>query len=518
MSARASNDVLGALVHQFSDPFACLREMVQNALDAGSREIDVDVRFDPGAGRLVLDVQDYGEGMDAQIIDTRLTRLFSSAKDGDLTKIGRFGIGFVSVFALEPELVCVDTGRGGEYWRVLFQPDRTFERLALEEPVEGTRVRVYKPATEESFESFRLRVTDVVTRWCRFARATVRVLGKRINRNFHEAGPCALSHRDEDGHIVVAYTTDRKPTAGFYHRGLTLLERETFIDHVDVRIESPHLEHTLTRDQLVQNDKLHELLERAEDLSAGLVDRLHTLLTEQPEQAPHWLAWAAQSCQEVGRVPPAWLSLPLVKLVSDERWTLRQLQSALHDRSVWLVNEPSPLTERMEGDGCALVVCEGAEAQVAQLCKLLAPGRSVHELGEHHGITLPLDERRAENLVPLVDALRALFEAAGCPPASVTARSMEYPGSSVRWEAMLAVQDPEGIATLPDAVPGADRSYPPLHWQLNGRKRDVQRLSKLAERQPGLAAYLVLKLAAVRSWTGEHDQLWLAHARRVPCP
>jgi hypothetical protein len=86
---------------------------------------------------MVIEVADAGEGMTREIIDNRLTRLFSSAKEGDYTKIGRFGIGFVSVFALDPEIVCVDTGRAGEHWRVVFRRDRSFERIRLTEPGGG---------------------------------------------------------------------------------------------------------------------------------------------------------------------------------------------------------------------------------------------------------------------------------------------------------------------------------------------------------------------------------------------
>jgi hypothetical protein len=44
-------DALRGLIHQFADPMACFREMVQNAVDAGSAEIDV--RFEYAGGRLV---------------------------------------------------------------------------------------------------------------------------------------------------------------------------------------------------------------------------------------------------------------------------------------------------------------------------------------------------------------------------------------------------------------------------------------------------------------------------------
>ena len=40
-----------------------------------------------GPGIMSVRVDDFGEGMDAEIIDTRLTRLFSSSKDGELAAI-----------------------------------------------------------------------------------------------------------------------------------------------------------------------------------------------------------------------------------------------------------------------------------------------------------------------------------------------------------------------------------------------------------------------------------------------
>ena len=136
------DDALDRLVNQFADPFAFLRELVQNAVDAGTDEVDV--RFAWADGRAVVHVDDWGSGMTRAIIESQLTRLFSSSKDGDRTKIGKFGIGFVSVFAIEPQAVCVDTSRDGEHWRVIFGEDRSFRLVRREEPVEGTKIQIFK--------------------------------------------------------------------------------------------------------------------------------------------------------------------------------------------------------------------------------------------------------------------------------------------------------------------------------------------------------------------------------------
>ena len=190
-------DALETLVRQFSDPLACLRELVQNSLDAGSRQIDVALSHTDGV--MTLEVQDQGEGMDKHIIDTKLTRLFASSKEGDFTKIGRFGIGFVSVFALEPDAVVVDTGRAGEKWRVLFRKDRTFACIALEEPIAGTRVRIIKAVSSAEYDDLRTRALSVLRYWCKHVEGEISFEGQVIS------GPLALERVLVEARIKPAY-------------------------------------------------------------------------------------------------------------------------------------------------------------------------------------------------------------------------------------------------------------------------------------------------------------------------
>src|SRR5688572_27715901 len=140
-----AEQALANLVDQFARPLDFLRELAQNSIDAGSPRIDVSVAWDPprpgeSEGVLRISVDDYGEGMDGAIIDNQLTRLFASSKEHDLTKIGKFGIGFTSIFAIRPEAVLLRTGRQGEYWELLFHADRTFDKVRIDEPVSGTKV------------------------------------------------------------------------------------------------------------------------------------------------------------------------------------------------------------------------------------------------------------------------------------------------------------------------------------------------------------------------------------------
>src|SRR6185295_6936732 len=166
-------DLVEDLIHQFSDPFAFYRELIQNAIDAGSPTIRIVVRFEGGGPRGVASgvaqasVEDAGCGMDREIIEKFLLTLFRSSKEGDLTKIGKFGIGFVSVFAPAPQLVVVETGKDGESWRVILHPDRTYDLYRGEAPRIGTKVTLHKEMDAGGFRAFVKSSREAVARWCR---------------------------------------------------------------------------------------------------------------------------------------------------------------------------------------------------------------------------------------------------------------------------------------------------------------------------------------------------------------
>ena len=157
------------LVTQFSNAHDCVRELAQNSIDAGSPVVEVWTEFQVAKGHVgaaCLHVDDFGEGMDEKIIDDQLTTLFSSSKEGDLTKIGKFGIGFVSVFALRPRAVLVHTGRGGEYWEVLFHDDRSFSKTRIETPVEGTQVTLFVEADFARSRELVEGLRAALRKWC----------------------------------------------------------------------------------------------------------------------------------------------------------------------------------------------------------------------------------------------------------------------------------------------------------------------------------------------------------------
>ncbi|KIG13841.1 hypothetical protein DB30_07496 [Enhygromyxa salina] len=260
------------LVTQFSSALDFYRELVQNSIDAGSGSIEIWLDFLPeesgGTGGVIeIHVDDAGEGMNEAIIDEQLTTLFSSSKENDQTKIGKFGIGFVSVFALKPKGVLVQTGRDGEYWEVFFDADRSYFKSRLETPVEGTLITLF-------IEGDRARYTELVDRsiatidhWCRHSeaeisfedRASVSGASVQINKPFAVDGECLSSVEREGAHMVLAYSVS--PVWGFYNKGLALAVVRGKTDlvppalaHVAFRIKSRYLEHTLSRETVMRDE------------------------------------------------------------------------------------------------------------------------------------------------------------------------------------------------------------------------------------------------------------------------
>jgi hypothetical protein len=310
---------LEVLTKQFKNRFDFIRELVQNALDAGTPTVEVWVDFIPTGGELgvcQVHVDDFGEGMNEHIIDNQLTRLFSSTKEDDLTKIGKFGIGFVSVFSIEPEGVMIHTSRGGENWEVFFHGDGTFEKSTMDQPVDGTKITVFKSMTRREFEKSAESIFETVKFWCRHAdkkiyfrdcskqkaagAAVEHPFAGRFLRGGDEGGRVLVNeplgvegfceiHAVEGGTEVAMAFSD-KPSYGFYNKGLTLCESsatevvagyEKFFCFVSFKIKSHYLEHTLTRDTILRDvnyfKALGILIERArQDLVMALLQGIET--------------------------------------------------------------------------------------------------------------------------------------------------------------------------------------------------------------------------------------------------
>lgn len=269
-SGDASNDrgIVGDVIAQFADRFAFLRELVQNAIDAGSPDVAVRIAYDAVEARLAIAVVDRGEGMTRAIVEEQLLVLFRSTKEGARDKIGKFGIGFVSVLAPDPEVVVIQTAarEDGRRLEVHLERDLTY-RVFDAGPTtrSGTTVTVELRVAADQVAGVVARSRDALVRWCRHATVPITLDASaaggevtRIDRPLAlEDAEVVVEAREDELVVLVGASATQAPTIGFYNHGLTLLETTTDLARTGgaiVKIQDARLGHTLSRDDVRRDD------------------------------------------------------------------------------------------------------------------------------------------------------------------------------------------------------------------------------------------------------------------------
>lgn len=501
------------LVNQFSDPMSFFRELVQNALDAGTYEMEISFEYQEGEGDqngvMIVHVDDFGEGMDKTIIETRLTRLFSSSKDGDLTKIGRFGIGFVSVFAIHPDAVCIDTTRGGENWRVLFMRDRTFKLIKRDEPVDGTKIQIIKAISREEYEKFTARAREVITYWCKHTISNIVFEGEVINQPLDLDCPVKASYKEEGTNVVVGYPVSEKPFCGFYNKGLTLHEGPvSTADEVSFKIDSRYLEHTLTRDNVLRDDNfqkamsiVHRLAEN--ELRVRLFDELERSVKSGPAADTNVLYRLAIKLLSKRR--------ELYRKVEDRVWfinidgeevTVDRIRRAFGKEKLFFETMKSPLTDALKEQE-AVVIKAPPGSDALTLAGWLVDRDEYQEIKRvNKTYCMPEPARSEEEQVkwrPLKDALRRLMNAYGGKISDVTLAHFKYTGSEI-GDLVAITQGRMGEITPLSEILTMKTSFFSRNrvFTINADHEMVQRLIEMAPKEPELAAYFLIKLFFLR--------------------
>lgn len=508
MSSRAqaaieAGDTLENLVNQFTDPYACLRELIQNSMDAGSTSVSIEFEFKPyesgDKGIMIIHVDDTGEGMNRTIIDTKLTQLFSSSKEDDLTKIGKFGIGFVSVFALNPEAVIVDTGRDGEYWRIFFKKDRTFDRIVLDTPVEGTQIQIIKEAARQEFDAARKRSLDTIVYWCKHTEAEITIDGEVINKDFELESPYQMRHEETDTEIVLAPSDDQRPYFGFYNRGLTLKEgQEEYLPGVQFKIKSRYLEHTLTRDNVLEDenyDKAMKLLEKV--VNGKFRDSLFASAAKRRDDK--LFGYLVHRLDR--RLPKELANLPIVPTLHGANLSINELKSvAKKQKEILWEREGTAVTKEL-ADKKSIPVLQWAGPEVEPgLGRFLeaalgrVPIRSTGEVWALPTVITNLPDKNKRLLRSSANILRG----AGSPYKELVPAQFDYPGSTISDDLYIE-QDVAGELHRRDGRD--DRGWTSF---LFGKARGkvllvnvnhplIEPHFRLMDNHPALAAYLLAK-------------------------
>lgn len=251
--------LLHALTEQFPEPLLCVRELVQNAADAGAQKIEVDVAFDAARSLFRLSVRDDARGMNAREVDGYLTIGFS---EKDPTKErGRFGVGKLSPYALGISRMVVETCDGHVTHRLTFNSDGSGTIMRLGARPRGTVVRVYKESTREEAEKLAERTFKLVEERCGSLAIPLFVNGNPVNRDIALPTIYSFSFVSAAGKGVLGMCSE--PTHILMGGGIVLeTEAKILGPEVSYILDSPRLAPTLSRNA-VRRDHAFDLILKA---------------------------------------------------------------------------------------------------------------------------------------------------------------------------------------------------------------------------------------------------------------
>lgn len=516
-----TDSVLDDLVKQFADPMSFFRELIQNSIDAGSGEIDIRLEYeqrDRDDGVLVVNIDDFGEGMSREIIETKLTRLFSSGKDEDFTKIGRFGIGFVSVFAIEPQAVCVDTGRAGEYWRVLFHADKQFDLIQLDMPVEGTQIRVIKSMSPEDYQRFARRTVEVVSYWCRYVQVPIYIDGEMVNADFDIDSVCKATFEEEGTRIVAGFVPELNAHCGYYNRGLTLKEaNDSPWPHVAIKVDSRYLEHTLTRDQVLQDKHFH----KAKKLMSRLVEKqlVEVLCTSLHQAARRYMAepdayevlcqaalYHLQHAQKTDTLVDA----KILPTLYGEPISLKEANRRQGKKELYWCTSRSHLTDALLEQ--TTLLCCAPNSKIHDLF-VTYTDRPLTSLSQHIVMPRPSTIGNSHNERALCDALTQLAKVLKATPQWVGFGHLDYEQSPVGNALVMLCNDRHKPVFRDEMLPlskgGLRKAH---HVVLNADLDEIGKLARVASREPEWAAYTLLKMILLHHQITAQDDMALVQA------
>ena len=514
------------LVDQFDRPLDFFREVIQNAIDAGSNRIDVSIQREGDI--TVIKLEDDGEGMDEYIIDNFLLVLFRSTKEEDFTKIGKFGIGFVSVFALRPQLVRVVTSRNGESWRVDFPSYKRYEKYKLSSMREGTLIEIHKKQTQSEFETLGREALKTIVYWCKHSEARIyyKVGNARpevVSEAFGLAG-ASLSYQEEGTELRLSFSAEDKPFFGFYNRGLTLREgRNEFFRGVSFKAKSRYLEHTLTRDNVMEDENYRKLMGILETL---VEDRMPEKLRNELRELSQRISKISQQRGPEGKALPEAQEEAAKKTVGEwrrrlpflhwllstywSRWrrsdwkifpgldgksvTLEEIKDGVREapgKKLYFDTCSNRVTRELANNG-AVLLCEGPWVEaVAQWLGVEAAKAS--ETLIYPKITP--DPKLTSGMRAFLDTLRSLDRKSGSKYRGIAAADLAYPSSPIRGQLFVTQKDPGEMSETDEKSVSSLFWFRSRRWALlNVSHPSTEKFARLHATRPGFAAFLCLKM------------------------
>ena len=163
-----------------SDPWVFVRELLQNARDAGAHRVWFRTSITDGSED--ISCRDDGAGMTFDHAQRYLFSLYASSKRGGTRTAGRFGIGFWSVLRFEPnEIVVRSRPRHGDGWQVRLNGQLEVVSRGPTAMRPGTEVLLERRLSTDDLERFLTRSILRDAPWLRCRHRAGRPLEVRVN-------------------------------------------------------------------------------------------------------------------------------------------------------------------------------------------------------------------------------------------------------------------------------------------------------------------------------------------------
>lgn len=424
--APRSPGIVGEIIGQFADRFAFLRELVQNAIDAGTASVEVRLEHDAGSGMMKVSVRDQGEGMTREIVEGQLLVLFRSTKEKDDSKIGKFGIGFASVLAPRPSVVVVQTARAGKRLTLHLHPDLTYQLFEAGPATKtGTSVSLELAMGQTEADGFAKRCREALEKWCRHALVPIHFvaevpeaglsLAERIDRPLGLEGALLEVRGECDGGKLVAVVgIGREGSEGegaFFNQGLLLQRTERpLLGRIWFQIQDARLGHTLSREDVRRDEHYDRALAFArrlveEQLTAKARAELERAAEEVSAARFHALAAAIEEA-ELPMREGDW-RLRLVETLGGRR----SLSLAAVSKRLWWSRERSAASRLLARANIPVAMFEHGLPVHARMTARIAE-RGVRELWEVEAqLTLVEEVAEEENDAALLGELAEIFAA-----------------------------------------------------------------------------------------------------------
>ena len=371
------------------------------------------------------------------------------------------------------------------------------EPARLDAPVEGTQIRIIKAMDRGAYADFRARSRRVIRYWCKHVRVPLFVDGVEYNEPFEVDADPVVTLEEEGTRVVAGFVSVRQGKYGFYNRGLTLKEGdESPWPHVTLKIDSRYLEHTLTRDQVLQDRNYHkamELLRRVAEVD--LPEALYAALegaAGRREPAPTLWARLRGYLATYGELTRAGLRRPIVHTLSGEVISLREAAARAKKKKLYVCEAPT-YTARAVSGGASVVVAP--ELSGLESVLHIAFGARMARVGEVWAAARPSDLGTQHGADALRDELQALVGALSATGPRVAYAHLDDPGAPTRGTLAVCVTElgkvfPVGELLAPTAanltVEGA--------LAVNADDARVGKVVEVAMREPEWAALALLKM------------------------